>query len=90
REDLYYRIDVLPLHLAPLRDRQQDIAPLVRHFLTEFGDGHPLTISDAALQRLEQYPWPGNVRELRNRIEVAVALADTECLEADAFTLEPP
>jgi len=88
REDLYYRIDVLPLHLLPLRDRREDIVPLVRHFLTELAGGRPLEVSDAAIKRLERHPWPGNVRELRNRVEVAVALTDGERLEAEDFPLD--
>jgi len=90
REDLYYRIDVLPLHLLPLRERREDIAPLVRHFITELGDGQPLKVSNGAIKRLERYPWPGNVRELRNRVEVAVALADGDRLEAEDFALGAP
>jgi len=90
REDLYYRIDVLPLHLSPLRARREDIAPLVRHFLSELGGRRPLGVTDAALRRLERYPWPGNVRELRNRVEVAVALAEGEILDVEDFPLEAP
>ncbi len=88
REDLYYRIDVLPLHLLPLRERREDIIPLVRHFLTELAGGRSLELSPPAIRRLEQYPWPGNVRELRNRVEVAVALSDGDRLEADDFALK--
>ncbi len=90
REDLYYRIDVLPLHLPPLRTRREDIAPLVRHFLSELASDRPLEVTEAALERLEAYPWPGNVRELKNRVEVAVALAEGNRLDAEDFTLEGP
>ncbi len=88
REDLYYRIDVLPLHLLPLRERREDIVPLARHFLTELAEGRSLELSTPAIKRLERYPWPGNVRELRNRVEVAIALTDGDRLEANDFALD--
>jgi DNA-binding NtrC family response regulator len=78
REDLYYRISVIPIQLPPLRDRNEDIPLLARHFLLRFLDqmhkDKPRNIQPEALQRLEDYPWPGNVRELENTIERAVAL----------------
>ncbi|RMF87193.1 MAG: sigma-54-dependent Fis family transcriptional regulator, partial [Nitrospirae bacterium] len=90
REDLYYRIDVLPLHIPPLRERREDIAPLIHRFLAEFAPDRPLRVSEAALRRLEAYPWPGNVRELRNRVEMAVALAEGDLLGPEDFALEDP
>ena len=78
REDLYYRISVIPIQLPPLRDRTEDIPLLARHFLLRFLEqmhkDKPRAIHPDALQRLENYPWPGNVRELENTIERAVAL----------------
>ena len=91
REDLLYRIDVLPLHVAPLRERPEDIEPLALAFLAEFQHGRvddPLTLSSAAMEQLRAYPWPGNVRELRNRVEVAAALSDGGVLTPDDFPLE--
>ena len=86
REDLYYRLNVVPLELPPLRDRGGDIPLLVAHFLDRLGarlgkqvDG----ASDAALALLGAYPWPGNVRELENTLEQAVVLCDGPRLEAD-------
>lgn len=79
REDLFYRLNVIPLHLPPLRERQHDIMPLVGHFLAKYCQlmGRPLmTISKPALEVMEQYTWPGNVRELENLIERMVALSD--------------
>lgn len=79
REDLFYRLNVIPLHLPPLRERQHDIMPLAGHFLAKFCQlmGRPLmTISKQALEAIEQYTWPGNVRELGNLIERMVALSD--------------
>ncbi len=76
REDLFYRISVIPLHLPPLRERSEDIAELVAHFIKKFCDqtGKTLTISPKAMEILEGYAWHGNVRELEHTIERAVAL----------------
>jgi transcriptional regulator with GAF, ATPase, and Fis domain len=76
REDLFYRISVIPIHLPPLRDRTEDISELVQHFIGKFCDqsGRELTISPQAMAMLENYMWGGNVRELEHTIERAVAL----------------
>jgi len=70
REDLYYRLNVVPIHLPPLRDRREDVGELARHFLAQAKDeGLPShTFSDEALEALSSYQWRGNVRELRNVI----------------------
>jgi DNA-binding NtrC family response regulator len=77
REDLYYRLNVVPIHLPPLRERIEDVPLLVNHFVVtasaRFGR-EPLTISPEALERLQRFGWPGNVRELANCIERAVVL----------------
>ena len=78
REDLYDRLNVLPVQLPPLRDRREDIPMLVRHFLE--GAPRPLSVSDAAMQILTDYRWPGNVRELRNVVEQVIARARTEAI----------
>ncbi|MBW2314333.1 MAG: sigma-54-dependent Fis family transcriptional regulator [Deltaproteobacteria bacterium] len=81
REDLYYRIHVVPIDLPPLADRREDIRPLAEHFLARARDAAgrgPARITRAALATLERYAWPGNVRELRNAIERAVVLGDGE------------
>jgi len=65
REDLYFRLNVVELHLPALRDRREDIAPMARRFATEFC-GEPARISPATQRLLQVYPWPGNIRELRN------------------------
>ncbi|HSL82627.1 MAG TPA: sigma 54-interacting transcriptional regulator, partial [Thermoanaerobaculia bacterium] len=79
REDLYYRVNVIPLHIPPLRQRREDIPLLVEHFLKKFSDQlgleEPRRISVEAMQALESHSWPGNVRELENVIERAVALS---------------
>jgi DNA-binding NtrC family response regulator len=78
RDDLYYRLNVLNIYLAPLRERREDIRLLVRRFIREFGRTHDRTfrgITPEAMQRLVNAPWPGNVRQLRNLIESMVVLA---------------
>jgi two-component system response regulator PilR (NtrC family) len=78
REDFYYRISVIPIHVPPLRERREDIEPLAHHFLKKFilqmGKSIP-EFEPAALDRLKEYPWPGNVRELENAVEHAVAVS---------------
>jgi len=77
REDLFYRLNVIPFFVPPLRDRKEDIPLLAHEFLSEFGQqyGRPhVEIADAALSALKQYHWPGNVRELRNVIERVLIL----------------
>jgi two-component system response regulator AtoC len=81
REDLFYRLNVLRVHVPPLRDRKQDIPLLVDHFLARFREalGRPVrAVSEDALESLVGYAWPGNVRELENVIERAVILAESE------------
>jgi DNA-binding NtrC family response regulator len=78
RDDLYYRLNVLNIYLAPLRERREDIPLLVRRFIREFARAHDRTfrgITPEAMQRLVSAPWPGNVRQLRNLIESMVVLA---------------
>ncbi len=91
REDLYYRLNVVPIDIAPLRERKEDIPELVRLFITRFsGDsGKPVTgITPAAMQMLVDYYWPGNVRELQNIIERACALAKSSQLEISDIHLD--
>src|SRR5215213_5710867 len=85
REDLFYRISVIPISLPPLRERKEDIAELVSHFIRKFCDqtGRSLTISEPAMKLLERYSWPGNVRELEHTIERAVALERTNSIEPE-------
>ena len=86
REDLYFRLAVIPIHLPPLRERRADILPLARHFLgrwsKELGRG-TMTWSDEVEEYIKVHDWPGNVRELENTLERAVVLARTDRIELD-------
>jgi two-component system response regulator PilR (NtrC family) len=75
REDLYYRLNVIAVHLPPLRDRRDDIPILVKHFLEKFSAAAELTMSQTAMRLMMAYSWPGNVRQLENAVERAVALS---------------
>jgi DNA-binding NtrC family response regulator len=83
REDLYYRLNVVTLRLPPLRERQEDILILAKHFLTKYALelGKPVKdIQDSAARLLKEYPWPGNVRELQNIMERAVIITDRQTI----------
>jgi DNA-binding NtrC family response regulator len=79
REDLFYRLNVIPVELPPLRDRKEDIPLLAQHFVEKYagnrGTKSPLTIAQGAMRRLMAYAWPGNVRQLENAIEHAIAFS---------------
>jgi len=84
REDLYYRLKVVPLEMPPLRDRKEDIIPLAQHFLKQFSREHrkpPVTLSPEAEGALLMHPWPGNVRELENLISRSVVLSPRTVLK---------
>jgi len=92
REDLYYRLSVVPIELPPLRDRREDILPLAQHFIHKYNEENGRTVSEQiapeVLALLESYSWPGNVRELENAIERAVVIApgddiSRECLRPE-------
>lgn len=85
REDLYYRLMVVPVHVPPLRERKEDIPLLVRHFLDEFNEhfGFRKVLSPRVLEKLVNYSWPGNVRELRNVVERMIVMAQGDDLSLD-------
>ena len=85
REDLFYRISVIPIELPALRQRLEDVADLANHFIAKFcaQSGRSLGISDAAMRLLENYSWPGNVRELEHTIERAVALETSDAIQPE-------
>ena len=88
REDLLFRLDVLPVHIAPLRERADDVSPLVRHFLARQAArlGRTLAVDTGALQLLVAYAWPGNVRELANLVERLTILAAADTITATDVT----
>ena len=86
REDLYYRLNVVPLNIPPLRERKEDIPYLVEHFAKKFGG----EISEGAMERLMSYHWPGNVRELENVVERSILLAQGPRVEADDVRIDTP
>ena len=83
REDLYWRLNVVPVFLPPLRERREDLPLLIEHFLSRFGQlaGREVGMSSETLRLLMRYPWPGNIRELENTIQRLVVLADNDLLE---------
>jgi DNA-binding NtrC family response regulator len=86
REDLYYRLHVINIYLPPLRERKDDIPPLMQHFLEKYGEENKkadIELKPEALDLLMEYSWPGNVRELENVIERAVVLSPTASIGAD-------
>jgi two-component system, NtrC family, response regulator AtoC len=89
REDLYYRLNVIPIHIKPLRDRREDISPLVSHFVKKFCVEQQVPmkrVSHEAIKHLMAFEWPGNVRQLENAVEMAVALSGVrELLETADF-----
>lgn len=91
RTDLFFRLNVFPIHVPPLRERREDIPDLVRHFLHHFSRrlGKSVAqVSPAALQLLRDYHWPGNVRELENIVERAMIVTSGDTLEVEAHWLE--
>jgi len=81
REDLFYRLNIVRLAIPPLRDRREEIPPLVQHYLRKYGEEHRkgcLSLTDEALEYLLLFPWPGNVRQLANEILRIVAMADVD------------
>jgi two-component system nitrogen regulation response regulator NtrX len=93
REDLYYRLNVVPVRVPPLRDRREDIPELANHFLARFAAERRLqtpTLSDEAMAALQAHDWPGNVRQLRNIIERTIILApgDVRSIDLDLLPAE--
>ncbi len=91
REDLFYRLNVVPFHVPPLRERIEDVRLLADHFLREFTTAYgrkPKQLTEDAFRALEEYPWPGNVRELRNLMERIVIMNPQTGIDARHITLD--
>jgi DNA-binding NtrC family response regulator len=91
REDLYYRLNVVPIEIPPLRERKEDIPYLAHHFVEKLGaemGGSVTGVTDAAIDKLMQYSWPGNVRELENVIERSIVMALGQKLDANDIRLD--
>ena len=91
REDLFYRLHVVPIAVPPLRHRREDVAPLARHFMAKYARQFAKTVTDlspGALGALERYHWPGNVRELENIVARSVALASEPTVQLDQIPLD--
>ena len=89
REDLYYRVNVINIHIPPLRDRQEDMIELIQHFLRRFNEKHQDSkhLSAKAYERLLSHEWPGNIRELQNMIERMIIVSETEEIGEDSLPL---
>ncbi len=86
RADLFYRLNVVPIHLPPLRERRGDLVPLIEHFVQEFSKSYgvePKRLAPEALAVMQRYEWPGNIRELQNAIERAFALSSSPVIGLD-------
>ncbi len=85
REDLYYRLNVIPVHIPPLRERREDIPLLIEHFIAQASGEVKMRVSDKAMRRMLDYAWPGNVRELENIIERCLVLGRGEELDESSL-----
>ncbi len=88
REDLFYRVNVVPVQVPPLRERRGDIPLLLKHFVDRFAGGASITVTRDAVEVLERYHWPGNVRELENFCERAVLMRARDSIDAQAVTAQ--
>jgi DNA-binding NtrC family response regulator len=88
REDLYYRLNVIPIHIPPLRERPQDVPALAKAFVAKHSGKRVRAISSNGLRFLAAFPWKGNARELENAIERALALSERDEIDVEDFRLE--
>ncbi len=92
REDLYYRLNVMPIHLPPLRERKEDILPLAEYFLEKFCNENAKkkkSLTSPAKEKLLEYPWPGNIRQLANVIERLVVMVQEDKIDKEDIALDP-
>lgn len=89
REDLFYRLNVIPLKISPLRERKEDIEDLAKYFIKQYqGEDENYTLSEKAIDRLQNHNWPGNIRELENVIQRALCFANSGELQPEDFQIE--
>lgn len=89
REDLYYRLNVIPMQLSPLRDRKEDIEDLANYFIRQYAPaGEPYSLSPEALEKLKNHNWPGNIRELENVIQRTLCFTDPGILQAENLQID--
>ena len=89
REDLFYRLNVIPVSLSPLRERKEDVEDLANYFIRQYAPaGEPYTLSPEALKKLEAHDWPGNIRELENVIQRTLCFTDPGTITADDLQIE--
>ena len=87
REDLFYRLSVIPLHLPPLRERREDIPALANHFLKKLSAPRGVKFSDRVMKLMKKYDWPGNIRELQNSVERSLILRKSSIIEPEDISL---
>lgn len=89
REDLYYRLNVIPLSISPLRNRPEDVADLARYFISQYQNpGDNRTISEQAIQKLQEHSWPGNIRELENLIQRTLCFANAPVIQPEDLSFD--
>ncbi len=89
REDLFYRLNVIPVHISPLRERKEDVEDIAKYFIKQYAPaGEPYTLSPEALEKLRNHDWPGNIRELENVIQRALCFTNPGVLTADDLQIE--
>jgi transcriptional regulator with PAS, ATPase and Fis domain len=91
REDLYYRLNVVPINIPPLRERQEDIPDLLNYFIGKFNEENGYAVeeaSDETIKMLQEYAWPGNIRQLENAIERAMVFCKSGILTPEFFDVQ--
>jgi DNA-binding NtrC family response regulator len=89
REDLFYRLNVIPVHISPLRERKEDVEDIAKYFIKQYAPaGEPYTLSPDAIEKLRNHDWPGNIRELENVIQRTLCFTDPGIITADDLQIE--
>jgi len=89
RQDLYYRLSVVPINVPPLRERKEDIPPLIKHFLNKYHEGKKsIRILPEVVERMKRYSWPGNVRELENVVQQMILFCENETITTEDLPLQ--